>query len=185
MLILASTSPRRIELVQSAGLDFITASPKFNEKEISTKDIAVEEYVQLLSKNKALSLVNDYKNDVILAADTIVVYNNEILNKPIDEEDAFRMLKKLNGKKHSVLTGVCIIKGDLIESFYERSEVTFNKMTDEEIYAYIETKEPMDKAGAYAIQGIGSKFVKSYDGDFHTIMGLPLKEVLKKLKDLL
>ena len=184
MLILASTSPRRVELVQSAGLEFKTVSPKFDEDQISTKNIEVQVYVQLLAKSKALSIAPDYPNDIILAADTIVVLNNEILNKPVDEADAFKMLKKLSGKKHHVLTAVCLIKGEKIEVFYQGSEVTFNKMTDEEINEYILTKEPMDKAGAYAIQGIGSKFVKSFDGDFHTIMGLPLKEVINRLKTL-
>lgn len=184
MLILASTSPRRIELLQSAGFEFTIVSPKFNEEEISTKNIEVQDYVQLLAKNKALSIAPEYPTDTILAADTIVAFNNEILNKPIDESDAFQMLKKLSGKKHQVLTAVCLIKGENIDLFYQNSEVTFNKLTDEEINEYIATKEPMDKAGAYAIQGIGSKFIKSFDGDFHNIMGLPLKEVLLRLKQL-
>lgn len=182
MLILASTSPRRIELLESAGLQFKTVSPKFDENTISTSDIAVEDYVQLLAKSKADSLINEFREDIIIAADTIVAINNEILNKPIDKQDAFKMLKKLSNKKHNVLTAVCIYSQNKTEVFYEKSTVHFNKITDEEIEAYIETGEPMDKAGAYAIQGIGSKFIKKFEGDFHTIMGLPLKEVLEKLK---
>ena len=114
----------------------------------------------------------------------MVVYNNEIFGKPDSEEDAFEMLKTLSNKKHKVITGVAIINNDVEDVFYSESIVKFKDLTDEEINAYIETKEPFDKAGGYAIQGLGKNIVDTYEGDFFTIVGLPLKEVLKKLNNI-
>ena len=122
--------------------------------------------------------------DIIIGSDTIVYINKEILGKPKDSTDAYNMLKKLSNKTHKVITGVAIIKDSHIESFTDVAKVTFKKLTDEEIYEYIDTKEPMDKAGAYAIQGIGSKFIKKVKGDFYTVMGLPKEALTKKLKEM-
>ncbi len=182
MLILGSTSPRRKQLLESAGIAFVSVSPLFDESNIKIEHNKVDEFVKELAKRKAESLSNKYPDDVVLAADTIVVIGNEILGKPKDESDAVAMLNKLNGKKHFVYTGVAISYKNEIDVFAESAAVYFNQMSEQDIAEYVQTNEPMDKAGAYAIQGIGSKFIKKYEGDFHTIMGLPLKVVLSKLK---
>ena len=178
-IILASNSPRRKELLEKHGVNF-TVKPS-NVDEVIDKNLSVYENVMNLAKIKALDVFNRNPNEVVLAADTIVVFENEILGKPIDEMDAFRMLKLLSGKTHEVITGVALCSKDSQIIDYEVSKVTFNKITEEEILEYIKTKEPMDKAGSYAIQGIGSKFVKSYEGEFDNIVGLPMKLVLKML----
>src|SRR5690606_16839704 len=182
MLILGSQSPRRKELLESAGLIFNTVKPLFDEDSLPYEGDP-SEYVKELAKAKAHSLVSTYPKDVILTADTIVVVDHEILGKPKDEEDAFRMLSLLNDKMHTVYTAVCIKYMDKEEVFLEEADVEFNKMSELDIRSYIQTGESLDKAGAYAIQGIGSKFIKHYEGDFHTIMGLPLKALLTRLKN--
>ena len=182
MLILGSQSPRRKELLESAGLIFNTVKPLFDEDSLPYEGDP-SEYVKELAKAKAHSLVSTYPKDVILTADTIVVVDHEILGKPKDEEDAFRMLSLLNDKMHTVYTAVCIKYMDKEEVFLEEADVEFNKMSELDIRSYIQTGESLDKAGAYAIQGIGSKFIKHYEGDFHTIMGLPLKVLLTRLKN--
>ena len=182
MLILGSTSPRRKELLESAGIDLLTIKPNFDEDSIDKSAYDPKEYVLEIAKQKALSIYENYKDHVVLTADTIVVIDNEILGKPKDEEDAYRMLKKLSNRTHEVHTAVSIVYKGKIENFISTSYVIFNDITDEEIYAYISTKEPMDKAGAYAIQSVVNDFIKGFKGDFHTIMGLPLKEVIEILK---
>lgn len=180
MLILASSSPRRAKLLKDAGLDFII-EPSNQEEPIDLKmkpqDIALE-----LAKMKAIHVAAKYPNDVVLGADTIVVFEEEILGKPKDEEDAYRMLKKLSGDRHVVYTGVAVVKGDTVKSFVSATEVSMKKLSDLEIWNYIKTGEPMDKAGAYGIQGGGGSLVDHYKGDFFTIVGLPLKDVLDVLK---
>ncbi len=183
MLILGSTSKRREELLLSAGLTFKVVEPIFNEKNSNKNNVKPESFALNSAKNKNLSLRGLFPNDVLITADTIVVYNNEILGKPKDLEDAFNMLKKLNGNKHEVLTAVSISQNKHVVNFIEKSLVYFNNVTDEEIKEYVDTKEPLGKAGSYAIQGKGSFLIKKYEGDFHTIMGLPLKKVLEYLKD--
>lgn len=180
-IILASNSPRRKELLKQHNIDFVVIPSKIDEQ-IDPK-LNPYENVMNLARQKALDVYKENKSMPILAADTIVVYNNEILGKPIDELDAFRMLKTLSGKTHEVITGVAFICVDVVETEYEVSKVTFKELTDEEIFEYIKTKEPMDKAGSYAIQGIGSKFIQSYEGEFDNIVGLPMKLVVKLLKE--
>ena len=178
-IILASNSPRRKELLEKNGISFVVQPSGVDE--VLDKKLTVYENVMNLAKLKAMDVYNKNKNETVLAADTIVVYNDEILGKPIDEMDAFRMLKLLSGKTHEVVTAVAVISSEKQSVEYEVSKVTFHKITEEEILEYIKTKEPMDKAGSYAIQGIGSKFVKSYEGEFDNIVGLPMKLVLKML----
>ena len=182
MLILGSGSARRKELLESASIEFKIVPNGFDESQVKF-DVDVDEYVKKLAEKKANSLLEKYPNSVILTADTIVEIDGEVLGKPKDKLDATRMLELLNGKKHHVCTGVCIRSKDKVELFVECAQVEFNKLSSLDIESYVQTGEPMDKAGAYAIQGIGAKFIKRYDGDFHTIMGLPLKTVLEKLKD--
>lgn len=183
MLILASTSPRRKELLESVGFRFHLTKPNYDESTLDASKLKVEDYVLQLARNKAASAFSEYPLDVILAADTIVVLGHELIGKPKDEADAVAILKKLAGKTHQVYTAVYIISNENQTGFVEVSNVTFKPMSDEDILAYVATKEPMDKAGAYGIQGYGSQYVEGYDGDFHTIMGLPLRRVIQTLSE--
>jgi septum formation protein len=180
MLILASSSPRRAKLMKEAGLDFIVEPSHINE-DIDSKLKPVD-FVLELAKLKALQVAKNHQNDIVIGADTIVVYDDEILGKPKDEDDAYRMLKLLSNDRHVVYTAVAIVKNDQIKTFVSEAEVWMKSLSDLEIKNYIETKEPMDKAGAYAIQGDGGNLVDHFKGDFFTIVGLPLKELLENLK---
>ncbi|HPG43693.1 MAG TPA: Maf family protein [Acholeplasmataceae bacterium] len=182
MLILASSSPRRAKLLKDAGLDFIVV-PSHLEEFVDEK-YKPAELVLELAKQKALSVAAKYPDDVIIGADTIVVFEDQVLGKPRDEEDAYRMLRLLSNDRHVVYTAVALVKGDQVKSFVSESEVWMKNLSDLEIKNYIKTGEPMDKAGAYAIQGEGGQLVDHYKGDFFTIVGLPLKELLEQLKNL-
>lgn len=185
-IILASASPRRRELLQQIGLQF-EVNPASGEELITETDPAL--VVEELSRQKAMEIAGKVKEDgIIIGADTIVTFKNKIMGKPRDEEDASQMLSQLSGKSHKVYTGVTAIKieneASEIITFSESTEVVFYPVDKEEIYAYISTKEPMDKAGAYGIQGKGAAFVKEIHGDYNNVVGLPLarlyQEVLKK-----
>jgi septum formation protein len=179
-IILASNSPRRKELLKAHNIEFDVIPSDISE--VLNPNLSPVENVMELAKQKAEDVFNKTHKTAILAADTIVVYGNQILGKPVDEEDAFRMLRLLSGKTHQVITGVAFISTKGLETSYDVSNVTFKEISEEDILEYIKTKEPMDKAGSYAIQGIGSKFVESYDGEFDNIVGLPMKLVLEILK---
>ncbi|XMB67904.1 Maf family protein [Mycoplasmatota bacterium zrk1] len=174
-MILASGSPRRSEILKREGISFRIIKPQIDEK--LNSNLSVEEQVMDLAKQKALKIYERNKDETILAADTVVYYDDIVLGKPVDKEDAFRMLKVLRNRKHFVLTGVCIIKNNTTKTLYERTEIIFNNYSDQDIWEYIDTLEPMDKAGAYAIQGIGAKLVKSYKGDFDNVVGLPINKI--------
>jgi septum formation protein len=180
MLILASGSPRRAKLMKDAGLDFIV-EPSFLDEFADEKQKPAD-YVTELAKMKAVHVAKNHPNDIVIGADTIVVYEDQILGKPKDEEDAYRMLKLLSDDRHVVYTAVALVKGEKIKTFISESEVWMKSLSDLEIKNYIKTKEPMDKAGAYAIQGDGGSLVDHYNGDFFTIVGLPLKDLLEQLK---
>lgn len=180
MYILASNSPRRKKLLEDAGIQFKIVSPNVNE-DVQEK-MKPEKLVQVIAKRKAEAVFSQYPNDVIIAADTIVVKDGNVYGKPKDEADAYRMLKDLSDDKHEVYTGVCIQNASKSVCFYTMSEVWMKNYNDLQIYDYIQTGEPMDKAGAYAIQGLGEQFVDHYQGDFFTIVGLPLKTLLQELK---
>ncbi|MCL2637279.1 MAG: Maf family protein [Oscillospiraceae bacterium] len=179
MLILASASPRRSELLRNAGFEF-KVIPAEND-EIVPK-LKPEAAAVLTAESKALEVAAKYQSDVVLAADTIVFINGEIMNKPENEADAFRMLSILSSARHTVITAVCIIHGSKTRSFYGRTSVEFNKLSDSEIKAYIKTGEPFDKAGAYGIQEKGALLVKGIRGDFFNVMGLPLARTAQELK---
>lgn len=181
MYILASASPRRKEILELVNLEFKIIPSNFDESKVDFKG-NLNEYSKKLSYFKAKDVFNEHKDDIIIASDTIVCINNEILGKPKDKGDAFRMLKLLQGNKHIVLTSVCIMSKKKSYTFVSKNYVTFNKMDDQEILNYIETNEPMDKAGAYAIQGYASQYIHSINGDFYGIMGLPISKVMKYLK---
>lgn len=185
-IILASASPRRRELLQQIGLQF-EVNPASGEELITETDPSL--VVEELSRQKAMEIAGKVKEDgIIIGADTIVTFKNKIMGKPRDEEDASQMLSQLSGKSHKVYTGVTAIKmeneASEIITFSESTEVVFYPVDKEEICAYISTKEPMDKAGAYGIQGKGAAFVKEIHGDYNNVVGLPLarlyQEVLKK-----
>lgn len=174
-IILASSSPRREEMLNKYKLN-----PIIFPSEIDEKIIQGESPIQIamaLAFEKCFWASNHFKNsEVIIGADTIVVLEGNIIGKPKNEEDAFNILKTLSGKIHSVITGVCIIKANsnikIID--YETTEVEFRNLSDDQIIRYINTKEPIDKAGAYGIQGYGQILVKKIDGCYSNVVGLPL-----------
>ena len=180
-LILASTSPRRKEILHLSGLDFTVVSPDCEE---SIPETAPEEYVMELSRRKAQAGGDFPSHSIVIGSDT-VVFLDGILGKPTDEEDARRMLRKLSGKVHTVYTGVTVLERDTDRSvsFYEKTEVEFYPLEEEEIDAYIRTGEAMDKAGAYGIQGRGAVLVKRINGDYYNVVGLPLAHLMQVLKE--
>ncbi len=179
-MILASKSPRRIELMTLAGFDFKSV-PATGEENIPDGTLPCDA-VLMLSRQKAQEIAEKYPDDTVIGADTVVALDNEIMGKPKNEQDAFDMLKKLSGKTHSVLTGVCVISPDKHIHFYEKTEVEFYPLGDDEIWQYIASGEPMDKAGAYGIQEKGAMFVKRINGDFYNVVGLPVARLARELK---
>ncbi|MDR6554038.1 Maf family protein [Paenibacillus qinlingensis] len=177
-LILASSSPRRQELIQSFGLPYIIRVSDADET--VEQKITPSELVELLSLRKA-STVRDMLEDqekfgIIIGSDTVVVYNEEILGKPVNEQDAFRMLKELQGNTHQVYSGVACVDAATGRQVVSHSvtNVRMKPMSDEQILRYIATGEPKDKAGSYAIQGIGATIISGIEGDYFTVVGLPL-----------
>ena len=170
-LILASASPRRRELLSLLGLRFVVDAPEVDED----TDLGAREAVQELSRRKALAAAAQHPGRTVLAADTLVALENRPLGKPSDEQDAFRMLRMLSGRWHQVYTGVCCVDAaGIVHSGLDVSEVRFGKMADSEILAYIRTGEPMDKAGAYALQGHAGAYIEEVRGVPSGIIGLPL-----------
>lgn len=179
-LILASGSPRRAELLRRAGLDFDIIVPDIDEA--ARPGEAPDEFVQRTAREKAESIPAD--NAIVLAADTAVVDGNRILGKPADAADAAAMLRSLSGRTHEVMTGVCIRHAGGTDCFHIETEVVFRDLSEQEITDYVESGEPMDKAGAYAIQGGAAKMVRRIDGSYSNVVGLPLCEVIEKLEAL-
>lgn len=178
-LILASSSPRRKELLKMLGYPFEVIVSEANET-IDLEKPLIEE-IKRLSFAKALTVFKEHKDAVVIGADTVVVCENEVLGKPADENDAYRMLKMLSGNSHYVITAVTIISKAQSETFASISTVNFIDLTDEEILAYIKTGEPLDKAGAYGIQGYAARFIDKIVGDYYSIIGLPVSALYKKL----
>jgi septum formation protein len=181
-LILASKSPRRSELLRAAGWLF-EAVPADIDETLRDSETPVD-YVKRLAIEKAEAVARRVPTGLILAADTTVVIDDHILGQPIDDEDARRMLKLLNGSWHEVLTGVALIRAGQAESPVsdcERTRVKFAQMSDEEIDWYVSTGEPRGKAGAYGIQGRASVFIEEIQGDYFNIVGLPLRLVYEML----
>ena len=179
-VILASQSPRRKELLALLGIEFEAIPADINEVINPNNDLVKE--IEKLSYQKAYHVFKDHKDALVIGSDTIVKINEQVLGKPKTYEEAKQMLSMLSNNTHEVVTGVTILKDDKVEIFSEIAFVTFSELTEEEIDEYIKTNEPMDKAGAYAIQGIGAKFIKSIQGDFYTIMGLPINQLYQRLK---
>lgn len=151
-------------------------------EEILPEKISPEDAVLSLSEQKANEVYRENRGEVVVAADTIVAIDGKILGKPADEKDAFAMLKTLSGRVHEVFTGVCVVFANgRKERFFEETKVEFYELSDGEIADYIKTGEPMDKAGAYGIQGKGALLVKRIDGDYYNVMGLPVARLLRVL----
>jgi len=188
-LVLASASPRRQELLRNAGIAFtvqpadIDESPRVGESPVDC--------AQRLAQEKALAVSRSRPQDCVLGADTIVVVDEKILGKPRDAVDATRMLRLLSGRTHEVITGVCLVGpvGELrtenreLRTAYETTRVTMCEISDEDISEYISTGEPMDKAGAYAIQGMASRWIPRIEGDYSNVVGLPVALVYGMLQD--
>jgi len=177
-LILASKSPRRKHLLEQAGLKFSVIPSDFDETSVAMSEPA--SYVRALAEFKALDISKKHPDSWVIGADTIVLIDNQILGKPGSKDEAGEMLKRLSGKRHQVLTGYCICCREKKQLFSEtvNTEVHFKKLRREEIDWYIETGEPLDKAGAYAIQGVGSFLVRNIDGSYTNVVGLPVCEVI-------
>jgi septum formation protein len=182
-IILASSSPRRKELLGLTGLQF-KVDPGDVKEDMNLK-MSPHELARFLSLEKARSVAGKYDDAIIIAADTVVVMKEQILGKPHTIEEARRMLALLNGRTHSVITGFTIIDMDTGKTLSRSVEtrVTFKNLTMKEIDAYVKTKEPLDKAGAYAIQGLGSVLVKRIEGDHFNVIGLPLCALVESLKE--
>ncbi len=187
--ILASASPRRRELLEQIGMDFDIVVAPIDESGID-KNMTPDLFTGVLSMYKAAAVAKVLREEgrskeIIIAADTIVYLDGKILGKPKNSEDAKLMLKNLSGKDHEVYTGLCVmrIKDGYSVSRSVKTTVSFKELSDSEIDAYIKTNEPDDKAGAYAIQGKGSAFVKGISGDYFNVVGLPLSELYDILKN--
>lgn len=183
-IILASASPRRQELLKYITPDFDVMPADVDET--LPDSVPADESAEFLAVKKALHVAASATDSIVIGSDTVVIVDGEILGKPADEADAERMLKKLSGKIHKVVTGVCLACGKRTFSFSQATDVKFYTLTDEEIRDYIATGDPMDKAGAYGIQSEGCVLIEKIDGDFFAVMGLPvarLKRVLKIFAD--
>jgi septum formation protein len=174
-LILASASPRRAEILRSVGWPFETLPAQIDESREEGEK--ADAYVERIALAKADAAVARCPGSLVLGADTVVVIDDQILGKPRDEGDANRMLRVLNGRRHQVLTGIALVNDATGQSrvAHEVTDVRFAEMSDEEINWYVATGEPMDKAGAYAIQGHGALFIKEIRGDYFNVVGLPVR----------
>ncbi|SOB57143.1 conserved protein of unknown function [Pseudodesulfovibrio profundus] len=180
-IVLASGSPRRKELLQGLGLD-LTIQPSTLDEPLPEDDESPQEYALRMAEMKTRDVANQHPDATVIGADTIVVLNDRIMGKPHNEEDALNMLKALAGEKHQVITAFCIIL-DNSKAVTQAvvTDVYMRESSDKELLGYIATGEPVDKAGAYAIQGIGTFLVKDIKGSYTNVVGLPLTEVIETL----
>ncbi len=179
MLILASASPRRKELISIISKDVLIKPADVDES--FSANIKAEAVPEMLAVRKASFIAKYHPDDTVIGCDTSVIIDGVILGKPTDTEDAKRMLRLLSGKTHQVITGCAIFKNGRSLSFSEVTDVTFYPLSDKEIDDYVNTFEPMDKAGAYGIQGYGSLLVKEIHGDYFNVVGLPVGKLNKML----
>ncbi len=183
MIVLASASPRRQELLRNAGIPFTVQPADINETPLAGE--SPRACAERLAREKALAVWQSRSQDYVLGADTIVVVDGAILGKPRDRDDALRMLRLLSGRTHVVITGVCLV-GPVSSNIQIAAEITFVTMcevSDDEIRDYVATGEPMDKAGAYAIQGIASRWIPRIEGDYSNVVGLPVALVYAMLRE--
>ncbi|HOP85333.1 MAG TPA: nucleoside triphosphate pyrophosphatase [Syntrophorhabdaceae bacterium] len=183
-IILASESTRRVDILRTLGISFSIIPPKINETQ--KKDESPKNYVSRVSFEKAQSVGVHFPDKWVVAADTVIVYKNRIMGKPKDEMDAFKMLKRLSGKWHKVITGFCIlnISKDIVYRDVVETKVYLREMDDREIIKYINTSEPLGKAGSYAVQGRGGYMVKEIKGSYSNVVGLPICELAEALLSL-
>jgi len=181
MLVLASASPRRREILTNAGLAFtVQAANVPEEPETGESPIACAER---LAREKAMAVRQQRPSDTVLGADTVVVVGNAALGKPANNEDAARMLRLLSGRTHQVVTGVCLAGTGFEDTRSETTAVTMDVLSEEDIRFYVSTREPMDKAGAYAIQGMASRWISRIEGDYFNVVGLPVSLVYRMLRE--
>jgi len=200
MIVLASASPRRQELLRNAGIPFTVQPAEINETPLANE--SPRDCAERLAREKALAVFKNRPGEYVLGADTIVVVDDTILGKPRDAEDAARMLRLLSGRTHSVITGVCVVRKKVASGQWsvvssaedssgenrglttasETTLVTMCALSDDEIRDYVATGEPMDKAGAYAIQGIASRWIPRIEGDYSNVVGLPVARVYGMLR---
>ncbi len=180
-LILASASPRRAELLGQVGIDYVVFPTGTDEERLP--DETPEDYVVRVARDKAAAAQRSHADDrVVLAADTCVVLDDQLLLKPQDHFDALAMLARLSGREHQVLTAVCLRQGERVEEVLSVTSVKFLNLTREQCEAYLATDEPWDKAGAYAIQGLAGAFVESIEGSYSGVVGLPLAQTWQLLQ---
>jgi len=179
-LILASGSPRRRELLAAAGIAFDVVPADLAETRAPGE--SAHDYVRRLAIEKAAHAASRHPGRLVLGADTAVVVDDDVLGKPVDAADASRMLRQLSGRAHDVLTGVALASGRKVEADVGRTVVWVDPLSDADIAAYIATGEPMDKAGAYGIQGWASRFIPRIDGSYGTVVGLPMTIVMALLR---
>ncbi len=200
MLVLASASPRRQELLRNAGISFVMQAADIDENPLAGESARV--CAERLAREKALAVWRTRPADVALGADTIVVVDGAMLGKPVDGGDAARMLRMLSGRVHEVITGVCIVgavisdqwsvasqtsidlTSEVLRTASETTLVTMNEVSEEEIGEYVASGEPMDKAGAYAIQGRASRWIPRIEGDYSNVVGLPVALVYGMLREM-
>lgn len=180
-IILASASPRRQELLRNAAIPFL-ARPT-NIPEVQRAGERPVEFAERMAREKAQAAELNSPRDVVLAADTVVVLDGQVLGKPEDAADASRMLRMLSGRTHDVITGVCLRGGDFEDVRSELTAVRFLELGEAEISGYVASGEPMDKAGAYGIQGLASKWVPKIEGDYFNVVGLPVSLVWRMLRE--
>ena len=184
-VILASKSPRRVEILEKIVKEFEVVQSKFDENTIDFKG-DIEKYVKDLSRNKAIEVSKRLNEpSIVIAADTVVFQDGKVLEKPKNEEDAFSMLSSLSGNTHKVYSGICLINtyDDTVVTDCDCTEVRFSELNPRQIRNYINSGEPMDKAGAYGIQGLGGAFVEGIKGCYYNVMGLPLNKLYKALEN--
>ena len=190
MLVLASASPRRQELLRNAGIPFVARPTDIPET--PNKDEAPRAFAERMAREKALAAFDSKSGDFVLGADTVVVVDSEMMGKPRDNADAARMLRLLSGRPHQVITGVCLLGPELRQNHKEktfedvRSETTtvsMNALSKDDIQSYVSSSEPMDKAGAYAIQGRASRWISRIEGDYFNVVGLPVSLVYRMMQE--
>ena len=181
-IVLASQSPRRKELLGKMGLEFTTKAPEIDETALS--GLPARQLVEALSREKALWVARQEDPEaIVIGSDTVVVRDGEILGKPASPAQAEEMLASLSGRSHEVCTGITVCQGDRVVSQVEVTQVTFRTLTPQEIARYVRTGEPMDKAGAYGIQGLGALLVEGIQGDYSAVVGLPVCRLGRILLD--
>ena len=183
-LVLASTSPRRRELLGLLGLPFEVIGSRYDEKKVDPFGMVPPEYVTQLAQGKAGEVAGRVGGDaLVIGADTTVVLDGQFLNKPQDAADAGRMLRALSGRTHEVYTGLCLMHGDTLTADFARTEVVFDTLSETTVAAYVATGEPLDKAGAYGIQGKALSFIPEIHGDYFNVVGLPLFLLCRMLRE--